>query len=159
MPWAGPEHVRRGLAGEHRLAHGLALQRRPVGVHHRQRAGIELAADLELIERTLPLSEHGQQLEQEGPQLGVGSRAAHLLLQQLQCASRVARSQQLFGGVHASWRINSSMITCSVKRAAAAARALLRPVFDFDLGELQRHRLQGVALGIGGMDRRDTARC
>jgi len=75
-----PERDRRGLSREHGLTNQLALQRLAVGVDHRQRGRVELAAHLELRRCALPLAEHAQQLEQEHAQLCVGRVLAHLAL-------------------------------------------------------------------------------
>ena len=88
------EHVRQRLAGKHRLAHRFALHRLAVGADHRQRAGIQLTANLQLRQGALPLAEHGEQLEQEDAQLRVRRLAAHLLLERSEGGLRIARGQK-----------------------------------------------------------------
>jgi hypothetical protein len=52
--------------------------------------------DLELGERTFPLTEHGEQLEQENPQIKISWVTAYLLLQLGQACIQVACLYQLF---------------------------------------------------------------
>ena len=92
------EQHRRRLAGEDRLAHRLALERLAVGVDHRQRRRIELATELELAERALPLTEHAKQLEEEHAESGIGRALPNPLLQQLERPGRVALRKKLLGG-------------------------------------------------------------
>ena len=106
------EHDWRGLAGEHRTAHRFALDGLAVGVDHRQRAVVELAADIELRHRPLPLAQHAEQLEQEDTQLRVARLLAHLGLQSDERLLGVAGSQKFLGCGHgcqvlriSSWKL------------------------------------------------------
>ena len=65
------EEQRRRVAGEYAGAQALTREHRAVGPNHLERRRIELAHDLELRRRALPLSHDGKELEQEPAQLGI----------------------------------------------------------------------------------------
>ncbi len=76
---------------------GLALDGLAVSLFHRQRAGVEFRRDLQLVQRTLPLPEHAEQLKQKDAQFGFRRSGADLLLQLGQCGDRIPVLQTLFG--------------------------------------------------------------
>ena len=93
------EHHRRLLAVEHVAPDGLAPHRLAVGLRHGQRARVELAGDLQLVERALPLAAHAQQLKEKYAQGGIGRPGAHLLLQEGQGRRGITVLETERGGV------------------------------------------------------------
>ena len=75
----------------------LALQRLAIHLRHRQRAGVELRRDVQLVEGALPLASDAQQLEEEDAELGVGRIMADLILQRLERRIGVAAAHGLLG--------------------------------------------------------------
>jgi hypothetical protein len=62
------KHHRRRSPAENRVAQALAFHGFAIHLHHRERAGIEIARHVQLRHRAVPLPHHRQELEQEDSQ-------------------------------------------------------------------------------------------
>ena len=92
------EHDRRALARENVVAKDLALQGVAIGLDHRQRGRVEIAHDIELRQRPVPLAEHREQLKKKHPMRGLRRVAANLALQLAQAFVEIAFAHTLFCG-------------------------------------------------------------